>query len=381
MIWLAFAILTAATALGLVWPLARRQGGVAVKGAEIDFYTGQLADVAGDVERGAIRPEEAAVTRAEIARRLLAAARTTDPATRPPARGPRLLAVAMAVAAMPAATIALYLALGHPSEPDLPLAARSTGAEFALAAALPKIEAHLAAHPEDGRGFALVAPIYMRLGRYDDAAHAYASALAVMGEDAERRAALGQALVMAADGVVTADARAAFDKAIEDDPRMPEARFFQAMAAEQDGDRLHALALWQALAADTPADAPWRTNVDQHVAALSNPAAAAPAPPAPLAARPRPQGGPDSAAGAAIAALPADQQQQVIHGMVDGLAARLAQNGRDCDGWLRLIRAYTVLGEQDKARAAIGSAHRGLAGDVASEARIDELGHELGLGG
>lgn len=367
MIWLAFATMTAAAALLLVWPLARGAGGVEPEAADLAFYKSQLAEVEGDLRREAVAPAEAAATRAEIARRLLAAAGAFAHRPARPSRGARLLAVLLAVGAVPAGSIALYVRLGHPGEPDAPLAARNetTAPGSDLAAALPRIEAHLAAHPEDGRGFALVAPIYMRMGRYDEAAKAYAAALRDNGEDASRRAALGQALVMAAEGVVTSEARAAFDQALADDPKLPEARFFTAVAAEQDGDRPRATQLWTALLAETPPDAPWRASVETHLAGLSGqPAAAAP---------------PNGAAGAAIAAMPPDQQLQAIRGMVDGLAGRLAQNGRDASGWLRLIRAYKVLGEAGKARAALADARKGLDGNADALGQLEALGRELGL--
>ena len=41
----------------------------------------------------------------------------------------------------------------------------------------------------------------------------------------------------------------------------------------------------------------------------------------------------------------------MIRGMVDRLATRLKQNGDDVEGWLRLVRAYMVMGERDKAVA------------------------------
>ncbi len=367
MIWIAFATMTAAVALLLVWPLARRDRPLDAKGADLAFYKSQLADVQGEVDRGVVAADEAAATRTEIVRRLLASARgpEAEPATQ--ARAPRLAAIAAAVLLVPAGALALYLRLGHPGEPDAPLEARAAGPEREIATALPRIEAHLAVEPDDGRGWSLIAPIYMRTGRYDDAAKAYENALRTLGEDANRRAALGQALTMAADGVVTTGARAAFDRALVDDPKLPEARFFQAIAAEQDADHERAVRLWTALAADSPADAPWRPSVEQHLASLTG----QPPPMMP----PAPNGG----AGAAIAALPPAQQRQAIHGMVDGLAARLAQNGRDVDGWLRLIRAYKVLGEQDKARIALADARHGLDGDTASLTRIDALGRELGL--
>ena len=60
----------------------------------------------------------------------------------------------------------------------------------------------------------MIAPVYMRLERYADAAHAYSEALRLLGEDPMRRAAYGEALVAAAGGVVTDEARAAFERAL-----------------------------------------------------------------------------------------------------------------------------------------------------------------------
>lgn len=54
-----------------------------------------------------------------------------------------------------------------------------------------------------------------------------------------------------------------------------------------------------------------------------------------------------------------------IQGMVERLSERLHRDGgADVEGWLRLVRSYMVLGEPDKARAAIVDARRALAGDA-----------------
>ena len=68
-------------------------------------------------------------------------------------------------------------------------------------------------HPEDGRGFEVLAPLYLRLGRFNAAAQAYERTLTLLGETAARQVGYGQALMMAADGVVTAEARRAFEQA------------------------------------------------------------------------------------------------------------------------------------------------------------------------
>ena len=370
MVWFAFALMTAAALLCVAWPLLRPRRGVASGASDVAFYRQQLGELDADVDRGILRPADVEATRAELGRRLIQAADTTGSE---PAAGARRAGPAVAAgAAVLAVSAGLYADVGRPDLPDAPLAARRD-ATTDFAAAIAKIEAHLAADPDDGRGLEVMAPIYMKMGRFDDAARTYRDLIRVVGPTPERRAALGQALAMAADGVVTAEAREAFDAALKDDPAMPQARFFQGLAALQDGDRAKARGIWTALAAGAPPGAPYVNIVRQRIAELDGASApAAPADvPAPPAAMP--------AGAAAVAALPADQQKVAIRGMVDGLAARLAEDGQDPEGWLRLVRAYRVLGEQDKAMKALADARRSMIGNAPVLGRLDRLAHELGL--
>ncbi len=141
---------------------------------------------------------------------------------------------------------------------DEPLASREPAAHAAsdVEAAVAGVEKHLIAHPDDGKGWAVVAPVYMRLERYDDAAHAYSEALRLLGEDPARCSAYGEALVAAAGGVVTDKAREAFGKALAGEPGQPQARFYLALADEQDGKGADAIRAYEALVADAPPDAP-----------------------------------------------------------------------------------------------------------------------------
>ncbi|WP_131194216.1 c-type cytochrome biogenesis protein CcmI [Lichenihabitans psoromatis] len=377
MVWIVFALMTAAVVLCLVWPLARTASFARGRSVDVAFYRGQLGEVDDDIARGLVKASEADATRAEIARRLLLSDKRPEPS------GPdvgfrkrRLVAVVASVVLVPVLAIGLYVRVGRPEQPDMPIASRAAASSFDLAAVIPKIEARLAADPNDGRGFSLIAPIYFKMGRYDDAARAYAAALRILGENAERRAALGQALVMAADGVVTAEARVAFEKALSDDPTLPQARFFAAAAAEQDGNRADALMMWRKLAADASPGEPWLAAVKSHIAGLET--AAVERPLAPIAPS---SDGPATPAGAVIAALPVEQQQAAIRSMVDGLAARLVQNGHDPEGWLRLVRAYSVLGDADRARESLAEARKALSENSAARTKLDDLAHQLGLEG
>jgi cytochrome c-type biogenesis protein CcmH len=359
MVWFVLAGMAACAVLAALWPLLRAPLPMKADPAanEAAFYKAQLEEIRRDVERGLLPQGEAESARAEAARRLIAA---SDPAeSPPPARRHRLAAAALITVGLPAVAFPLYARLGQPAMPDEPLASRRVApqTDSGIEAAVAAVEARLVAKPADGKGWAVIAPVYMRFERYADAAHAYAEALRLLGEEPFRRAAYGEALVAAAGGVVTDEARKAFDRVLAEQPGQPQARYYVALAAEQDGKKADAIRDYQSLLADSPPDAPWRSVVNARLAALN--------------------GAPAPAEGAA--AIP-EAQRPMIEGMVSKLATRLASTGGGVDEWSRLIRAYTVLHEADKAKAALVDAHKALASDANAVASLDALARNLGLG-
>jgi cytochrome c-type biogenesis protein CcmH len=189
------------------------------------------------------------------------------------------------------------------------------------------------------------------------------AALRLLGETPARDALYGEALVAAANGVVTPEAKQSFEAAAKD-PFAAEPRFFLGLAAEQEGDTARAKDIWGKLVAEAQEGAPWAQALRERLAALG----AGP-------------GTTQDGLAAKIEALPEAGQMNAIRGMVDGLAARLAQNGQDLEGWLRLVRSYTVLHDEAKARAALIDAKRSFTGDPSAIARIEALARELGLEG
>jgi len=364
MVWFVLAGMAAFAVLAAIWPLLRASGGrddEAPASSETAFYKAQLDEIQRDVDRGQLPPGEAASARAEAARRLLAASAAAPAPTAKPRSRNRLAAAALIVIGLPAIAFPLYVLLGQPQMPDEPLAGREPAGQATahIDAAVAGVEKHLIEHPEDGRGWAVLAPVYMRLERYDDAARAYSESLRLLGEDPARRSGYGEALVAAAGGVVTDKAREAFGKALAGDPRQPQARFYLALAAEQDGKKDDAIRAYQALAADAPPDAAWLGAVQSRLAAL--------------------KGEPQPATAEAPTADSPDQAA-MIEGMVSRLADRLAANGGSVDEWSRLIRAYTVLHQADKAKAALADARKALAPDANAVASLDALARDLGLG-
>jgi cytochrome c-type biogenesis protein CcmH len=371
-LWLIFAVMTVAAACAVLWPLGRKpragQGG-----SDRLVYQDQLLEIERDRAAGLIGGAEAESARVEISRRLLAAADTeASAAALPPAQKFALRHRAAAVAAviiLPAIGLGFYLRLGSPEIPSQSAFARvSTPAgEQSIASLIGQVEAHLASNPNDGAGWEVIAPVYMRIGRFDDAAGAWRKTIALNGDSATRESALGEALVAAANGVVTDDAAAAFQHAVAADPHEPKANYFLGLADEQAGKRDDAAAKWRALLDGAPRDAPWAGFVRSALArVMAVPASAA---------------APSAGDVAASENLNDTQRSEMVRGMVQRLADRLHSDGGNVDEWLRLVQAYIVLGDRDKAKDAVADAKRALSDHPDEIKRIDDLVKGLGLNG
>jgi len=372
LLWLAFALMTAAAIFAVLWPLSRR--GEARGGTEVAVYRDQLDEIARDRAAGLIGEAEAEAARIEVSRRLIAAAEA--PATAMPSSGAGALMRRRATAViglllLPLGATLLYLALGSPQLPGQPLAARLADAHSkgSIAAMISQVEAHLERNPDDARGYEVLAPVYMRLGRFDAAVAARRKLIALKGDSADREADLGEALTAAANGIVTDEAKAAFDAAVRLEPNEAKSHFFLGLAAEQDGDKDKAVAIWKAMLANAPADAPWTEAVKGAVARVTGEKTPA------VAAAP----GPDAGQIAAAQQMSEKDRTAMIRGMVTRLADKLKQDGNDVDGWQRLLRAYVVLGDRDKAVAAAGEARRALAGEPDKLRQIEDMIKTLGL--
>jgi cytochrome c-type biogenesis protein CcmH len=366
-LWFGVALMTAAAVWAVLWPLARR-GSDLRGGSDVAVYRDQLAEIERDRASGLIAENEAVGAQVEVSRRLIAAAdaQAPAPADAVSATWRRRAVAGAALILLPLGAAALYVALGSPSLPDQPLAARLAGARGnpSIDTLITQVEDHLTRHPEDGRGWEVIAPVYLRLGRFEEAVKARRNAIKLNGATAERESALGEALVFAANGVVTAEAKAAFERAIALDANGVQARYFLGLAAEQDGDRTQAAATWRALIAAAPPDAPWLDLLRSALARVEGRAGGGGT-----------AGGPsiDASDDQAAVQLSPEQRKSMIEGMVSRLSERLHRDGADVDGWLRLVRSYMVLGEPDKARAAVVDARRALAGDAVKLRRLDDL--------
>lgn len=380
-LWIAMAVLAAAACLPLLMALARPVRATPANAPALAIYRDQLNEIGRDVDRGVVAAGDAEAARTEIARRLI---RAGDAPVEPVAPQERLRKLAtVAIIAMPVLALGLYLAVGSPKTPDAPLAARpDVQAEREVLALVNKVEAHLAAEPNDGKGWEVLAPVYRRLGRTADAVNAYTKAIALLGATAEREGDLGEAIIAASNGAVTPEANTAFERARQLAPDDPRPRFYIALGLTQAGRTDEAHAAWQALLANAPADQPWVQVAEQQLARLGGPLPNSPAntPAAPAPASSAAVPGPNAADVAAASQMAPADRQAMIEGMVASLAEKLKTAPDDPEGWARLIRSYVVLGRRADAEAALADARKALAGDATKLAPVEATATELGLG-
>ncbi len=369
------AVLTAVASLTVVVPLYRGRRSIqSVGAAEVAIYRDQLGEVDRDLARGLIADPEATAARTEIARRLIHA-NDDDRQAATPALGRRRISTIAALTVLPALALGLYLYEGSPFLPDEPLSARLAAPidKQDVATLVARVEAHLAANPEDGHGWEVLGPIYMRVGRYDDAIRAFSNAIRILGSSANLEADLGEAIVRNNKGMVTADAQAAFERANKLDEKAVRPRFYLALGLSQEGKKDAAITAWKSLLQGAPEGAAWVAIARRALASLEgkegggDSATAATAP------------GPSAADVQAASQMTPEQRLTMINGMVAQLAQKLESDPGDAEGWARLIRSYMVLKRTDDARAALDKAHTALAGDSAKLAVVDDAARGLGL--
>jgi cytochrome c-type biogenesis protein CcmH len=353
MLWIAAALMAALSA-GLVMHRAARAARLAgAPDPAMAVYRRQLAEIDDLADRGLMADDERRAARAETGRRLLAQADAGEA----PVAGRIQPATVMLIAGAPAlAAVALYaLVIGQPGLPDLPFGARlaqwKAHPEQAPPEALGALLGELArARPTDPEPLLQLARLDLELGDTAGGAHALRRAALVAPTRADIWTMLAQVQIVQAQGQVDAQAEASLQKVLSLDPGNAVARYDLARARILRGDIAGGLADWKTLDATLPAGDPRKGALEADITSVEKTGR-----PTPPEAPPPAEAGPAPAQqGAGTAAM--------IQGMVEGLAARLKANPDDPAGWVRLVRAYTVLGETGKRDAALAQARHRYAG-------------------
>jgi cytochrome c-type biogenesis protein CcmH len=361
-LWPILTLMTLGAVIAVCWPLARRQRSVR-SGSDILVYRDQLDEIDRDQAATLIGSVEADAARVEVSRRLIAAAETAKTKSVAAAPGPagpyRWATLAAAIVLLPIGAGSVYLSLGSPNLAPVSMNAATGGQSLpeGIENTVAEVETYLESNPKNGRGWELLAPVYLRLGRFDDAVRARRNALEIFGPDAARLGDLGEAMVMASNGVVTAEAKGLFERANAADPDDVMARYYLGLSAKQEGRRDEAEKRWSALVSGASEGAEWLPLVKNALARIDEKSpsvvVAEPQHPSAVVAPPEHNGG-------------------AIEAMVERLAERLKKDGSDVPGWIQLVRSYRVLGKPDRVKAIIADAHTALANNPESLQRLDQ---------
>lgn len=391
--WIIAVSLTAIVTLTVLWPILRKREAVAPSRAEYDVevFGAQLAEMTADVARGAIAAEDAAIARAEIGRRLLKAdarAQAAKTERQTLSRKASIAALVFVALALPVASVGLYQSFGSPALPDFPLRARLAvePGQADLPTLVAQAEARLRTNPDDGAGWDMLAPIYLRSGRPEEAAAALGNAIRLLGATPERETRLGEAQVLAASGEVTDVARASFERALRLDPRYLPAKFFLALDLSQENRFADAGRAWQELIDVSPDGAPWlelaRRGVDEANRQLASAGAGATPADGAAGATPGAADGdamPEHDMSAMSGEMAGGDQQAMIEGMVSQLATRLKTAPNDVEGWKRLLQSYRVLGDAERAESALAQATAAFPAGSPERGEIVTFAAGLGL--
>ena len=288
-----------------------------------------LAGIDADLASGKLGEAEATAAKGELAREIL---RLKAEAGRLAGTGPAFGRTAMfgGLALVVALAFGLYAWLGSPDLPSQPLAERADVAaqELDLDTAIARIETQLTANPDDLRGWTVIAPAYVEMGRYADAARAYRRIIELDGATPDRQTSLAEAVLLGGDETGAAEAIDLLQAAADADPAHVMSRLYLASVLTGTERYEEAVPVWTAVLALASGDEPWIASAREGLAVAQGNGAV------------QPQG----------------QEAEMIGQMVSGLAERLAADGGSIEEWTQLVRAYLVLGDTERAQAAFDDA-------------------------
>ena len=407
--WLILAVMTGGVIAALIVPILRdRPAGWKRGDFSRQVYRDQLRELDVDVERGVITGDEAEAARIEIQRRLITTDnKNADDANDGPAgRGIARRAAAASIAILvPVVGLSLYVWLGNPGAPNAPQGkphppltanagraaapvrppAQSSSeivsgemAPHELDENIAKLKARLEENPADLQGWLLLGRSLTVTDRHSESVAAFQKAIELDPTNVDHKTMAAESMVLATGGRVTDAAEAMFGQVLAARPSDPASRYYIALSRAQADKFREAFDMWRSLLLDAPVEAPWRAAVAQRVRDMAERLGidVATAAPQALPTRPvqpqqpaaeadnAPRRGPSQEDMAAAAKMSPEERQQMIRGMVEGLADRLEDDPSDAQGWQRLVRVYGVLGEKKKAYAAMERAAANVPDDV-----------------
>lgn len=395
-LWAILTIMSGIAAIFVAIPILRRRDmRLGSDSSGFELFREQIRELDREVANGTISSEDASVTRAEIERRTLAAARGQRQVsmTGLSDRG-RAFCIAIAVGWVAVGSALLYSSIGRPDLLTNSETAFVAGSDSAATVTdnvqplgdvnemITRLADRLAREPGDLAGWQMLGWSYFKVGRYAEAADAYARAVSLAPKNGELLSLQAEALVNLNGGSVSEAALALVEKSLELDPSNPRATYFKGVSLDEAGDTAAAVDLWLTMLDNSSSEAVWLPDLKTHIRERALAAgidlgaraeALRPSDPAPE------MSGPTEADIAAAAEMTPDARQEMVMGMVSGLAESLKQQPDNLEGWQRLIRSYAVLGNRSAADAAFADAMEAFRDQPEARSQLQSIAREVGL--
>ena len=345
MFWI-LTVLLALVAMGFVClPLLRKTiSSRSESDSEQVLYEARLSEIQKDLELGRLDEASAKAAQIEEARKLIKLAEVD--AGKAHTNSNKIL-VLLAALSLPLISIPFYYTTGSPDFSSGQNQSEQASTQQPSMQDLLKVaESRLKSNPDDTKGWKVVAPVYVRLGRYNDAINAYQNILRVEGRTPEFLLKLADVYIERDKGQVNQPARNLIEEVLSVEKDNPIARFYSGIIALQNDRKEETMRIWQSMVDNAKGDEDWLPVVKGRIAELKS-----------LESEPQLPALDDDTIKAAEEMDPS-ARNEMINQMVSNLAQKLAENPDDKQGWERLIRSYVILGRNEDAKSAVEKATR-----------------------
>ena len=348
---------------------------------EITFYKSQLDEIKQDLKRGLVSDEDAQSLHTEIARRILAVDKSVS-RVEPKLQGWWFYFLSAVTAiVLIFGSLSLYNIIGIPGYADLPQAKRIELSEDYRLSRLslqdwlkenPRIEnlptnkkdqqllndlrMTVAARPDDIQGQILLARVEAGLLNFFEASEAQKNVVRLKGDNASVDDHFNQVemLILAAKGYVSPEAETGLRRILAKHPTHKPSLYYIGLMFLQIDRPDRAFILWKQLLEKSSVDSPWIEPIRMQIEEVAAAAGITDYKLPPL--DELENFGPSQADIEAAQEMTAYERTEMIDAMVEGLAERLATKGGQLEDWVRLIKALTVLGKNDEAKAILHEA-------------------------
>lgn len=358
--WIITALLTAIAMGFICYPLLRRNvSSRSEADSEQTLYKARLAEITKDVELGRLDEISAQAARADEARRLIKSTENTQPLK---VSSTNKVLVIIAALFLPLSSLPFYLSVGSPQEALPTSVVENADNEPSIEELVAVAEKRLATNPDDTNGWKVIAPVYMRMGRFDDAINAYENVLRVEGDSAEFLLKLADAHIEKNQGQVNETAQQLVSRILEVDKENAAAKFYTGIIALQSNKPDETMRIWQTMLDEAKGDEEWVSIIQGRIAELKS-----------LENTQVPLPALNEETLEAAQDMSSEDRLEMIGQMVSNLSERLQENPDNKQGWQRLITSYMVLNRKEDAQIAFADAKKLFSDDRAFMQTLEKI--------